>query len=118
MQNRTIDSALCQLRATIIRDGLDGLVHVEALLVMRGVALPHVPRKIPADSCGQGEVKRIVLASLRGGPKTATQIGADFMAARPEIASARAMRRVWRAVYKMRDAGVVRREGLMWGLIG
>ena len=116
MLDKTIDSALCQLRATIIRDGLEGLGHVEVLLAMRGVALPYVRCKIPHDSCAQGEVKRIVLASLRGGPKTATQIGNAITAARPDIAPARAMRRVWRALYRMHGQGVVRRDGRLWGL--
>jgi hypothetical protein len=114
--DKTADSALCQLRASIIRDGLDGLAHAEALLAMRAVALERVPRKIPADSCGRREVKLIVLAPLRDGPKTATQIGGRFMVANPEIAPDRSMKRVWRSICGMRDRGVVRREGRLWGL--
>ena len=116
MLDKTIDSALCQLRATIIREGQDGLSHVEALLSMRGVVLPHVPRKIPDDSCACGELKLIVLAAIRDGPKTTGEIIAWFMAVKPHVPRALAMQRAYRAIYRMRDGGVVRCEGRLWGL--
>jgi hypothetical protein len=37
MLDKTVTSALLHLRAQIIRDRLDGLDHVNALLVQRGV---------------------------------------------------------------------------------
>lgn len=116
MLEKTITSALLNLRATIIRDGLNGLEHVNALLVARGVdpASQHVRRKIPSDSCAQREVKALVLQALRDGPKLPCEIGAHFMACKPDIASDRAMMRVYRAIYKMRDRGVVVKDGGVW----
>ncbi len=42
MQGKTIDNALLTLRKQTIRGDRDGLTQVEALLAMRGVAMPHV----------------------------------------------------------------------------
>ena len=118
MLDQTITNALLDLRARTIRDGSEGLAHVVALLILRGVdlATQHVRRKIPQDSCAQSEVKLFILAALRDGPKTPAQIGAHFMAAKPWIAPNRAMIRVYRAIYKARDKGVVRRDGRVWRL--
>lgn len=118
MLDKTITNALLALRAEIIREDLDGLAHVDAILIARGVnpALQHVRRKIPRDSCKQREVKRLVLEALRTGPKRPAEIGAHFMARKPEIAPDRAMIRVYRAIYKMRDQGVVGKDGLAWRL--
>jgi hypothetical protein len=116
MLDKTITNALLHLRAQIIRENQDGLDHVNALLVTRGVdpAAQHVRRKIPQDSCAQREVKALVLQALRDGPKRPSEIGAHFMACKPEIAPDRAMLRVYRAIYKMRDRGVVVRDGGAW----
>lgn len=84
----------------------------------RGIdpASQHVPRKIPCDSCKQREVKLLVLEALRAGPKRPAEIGAHFMACKPEIAPDRAMIRVYRAIYKMRDGGVVVADAGVWRL--
>lgn len=118
MLDKTITNALLALRAQIIRDNLDGLGHVNALLTQRGIdpAAQHVRRKLPADSCKQREVKLIVLEALRDGAKRPAEIGAHFMACKPEVPPDRAMLRVYRAIYKMRDGGVVVRDGWAWRL--
>jgi hypothetical protein len=118
MNDQSITNALLHLRAQIIREGQGGLDHVNALLVARGVdpAAQHVRRKIPQDSCAQREVKALVLQALRGGPKRPSEIGAHFMACKPDIAPDKAMLRVYRAIYKMRDRGAVVRDGGVWRL--
>ena len=118
MLDKTITSALLNLRARIVRDKLDGLEHVNALLVARGVdpAAQYVRRKIPQDSCKQREVKLIVLQALRAGPKRPKEIGACFAACKPEIAPDRAMIRVYRAIYKMRDRGGIVSDSGVWRL--
>ncbi|GGH60723.1 hypothetical protein GVY41_17250 [Frigidibacter albus] len=118
MLDKTINNALLALRAQIIRENLDGLDHVNALLIQRGIdpAAQHVRRKIPADSCKQREVKMIVLEALRGGAKRPAEIGAHFMACKPGVAPDRAMPRVYRAIYKMRDGGAVVKDGGAWRL--
>ncbi|WP_159458612.1 hypothetical protein [Roseisalinus antarcticus] len=52
MQDKTIDNALLALRKDMIRNGGDGLTHVEALLTMRGVGLPAV---LPSGSTQQAK---------------------------------------------------------------
>jgi hypothetical protein len=49
MSEGVIIGVLCHIRAEILRDGLDGLEHVEALLRARGVdpETLYVPRKVP-----------------------------------------------------------------------
>jgi hypothetical protein len=119
MLDKTITSALLNLRASIIREGRDGLDHVEALLVARGVnpAAQHVRRKIPLDSCAQREVKAMVLAVLKDGPKRSRDVGDYFMMRKPGILRDRAMKRVYRAIYKMRDRGLLVTDGLVWRLV-
>lgn len=118
MLSKTITSALLNLRVQIIRDGLGGLDHVEALLVARGVdpARHRVGHKKPADSCRQGEVRLIIIDAVRDGPKRPCDIGAAFMARKTHIARDRAMTKVYRAIYKMRDQGVVAGCDGMWRL--
>lgn len=114
MQDKTITNALIALRKQIIRGNLDGLAHVEALLALRQVPLVHVPRRKPADSCKQREAKMIMLDALRTGPKTAEQLRASFAAARPDVLPDRVMIRVYQAIYRMRDKGLIVKDGEVW----
>ena len=117
MQDKTITSALCQLRLQLIRSG-QAVTHVDALLVQRGVdpASLHVPRQYPADSCGHGEIKLLVIMELRTGPKTARQIVQTFMDHHPALAIDVARARVWRAMWKMGRSSVAVKEGKAWRL--
>ena len=110
MLDKTIDSALVTLRLQMIRAGSD-VAPVDALLVGRGIdpASLHVPRQYPADSCGHGEIKRMVLGMLRQRPRTAGDIVAAFHASKPDLALSVARVRVWRAVYKMGRSGGLER---------
>lgn len=118
MLDKTIDSALLELRRQIIRGNLDGLDHVEALLAQRGIdpSAHHVPRPIPRDSCQTREIKKMILEALRDGPKRPAEIGAVFMARKPFIAPERAMIRVYRAIYKLRDRGGIVSDDGVWRL--
>ena len=117
MLDKTITSALCRLRVKIIRDGLEGLPHVEALLTLRGVRLTKVPRKTPHDRQQQRGISLMVRTALQSGPQTTCGIGDTIMAARPGLGRMSVMVRVYRAIYKLRDKGLVRREGRLWGLM-
>jgi hypothetical protein len=62
-----------QLRAQIVRDGLEGLEHVEAMPVLRGIgpAALHVPRKFAQ----RRDTSRLALEALRTGrPKRYEQV--------------------------------------------
>ena len=51
IQDKTIVNVLHHIRSSILRDGLEGLEHVDALLCLRGVdpASLYVPKKWPND---------------------------------------------------------------------
>jgi len=54
MQDKSINGALLALRKQIIRGDLDGLAHVEALLVLRGADLPAVLPAKRQDAAAAG----------------------------------------------------------------
>ena len=66
---------LCHIRAEILRDGLDGIEHVEALLRARGAdpAALYVPRKQPKHF-RHGRLRMAILGALVDGPLAAPQI--------------------------------------------
>ena len=85
MQDKTINNALLALRKQIIRANGDGLAHVEAMLVMRGVHMPAVlPTKLP-DVAGKGIVAYLIIQALRGGPKRMSEVAAYVDLKRPEF---------------------------------
>ena len=118
MQERSIISALCHIRAEIIREELDGIEHVNALLLARGFNpdSQHVQRKAPSNRCKHGEMKQLILAGLREGPKTGPQLAAFIHAQRPEISQEAAYKRVYIALAHHRSKGLWRRVDEGWGL--
>lgn len=114
MQDKSIDNALLALRKQIIRGNLDGLAHVEALLALRGVPMPRVmPDKRP-DAARRGHMRWIVLDALRDGPKPFREVVAYVSERRPEITYEAAYQRTGQVLWKLRIAGMVRREGRAW----
>ncbi len=116
MLDKTIDSALANLRRDLIRSGGDGLEHVEALMRLRGVPMPRVmPPKKP-DAARYGQMRRLIYAALRDGPRTAPEIARVVAASPPEITPEEALKRTWNALSKMKHEGLVGREGRVWRL--
>ncbi|MBB93077.1 MAG: hypothetical protein CML68_00510 [Rhodobacteraceae bacterium] len=115
MQDKSIDGALLALRKQTIREGRDGLDHVEALLRLRGVDMPEVRSKRAPDAARRGEAQRIVLAGLRDGPKTLREIAAA-MANQRQIGLDAALQRSGQALNKLRKVGVVRFDERGWVL--
>ena len=114
MQDKTINSALLNLRKQIIRGNLDGLDHVEALLSLRAVPMPRVmPAKRP-DAARRDHMRRLILDALRSGPKPYRDIVARVSEGRPEITYEAAYQRTGQVLWKMRKAGQVRRDGRVW----
>ena len=114
MQDKSIDGALLALRKQIIRENLDGLKHVEALLRQRGVAMPRVMPAKRQDAAKCGHMRLLVLEALRDGPKPLTGIAAYVSARRPEIDYSIAYTRCGQCLAKLRHAGLVKREGRVW----
>ena len=113
MQDLTITNALVQLRAQIIRDGLAGLEHVEALLQMRGHNLGPVRRKAPPQNFARGRLRAAIYAALREGPLTGPQIVERICAAHGLACKA-----IYRSVYaqlgNLKRTGRIVHEGRLW----
>ena len=118
MQDRTITNALLALRKQIIRGNLDGLDHINALLAARGInpATLRVGPKRRPDQARQGIMRLMVQEALHDGPRTARDIAARIAARRPEITPEATHKRTAQALDRMRVAGLVKREGRLWGL--
>src|SRR6056297_1386858 len=114
MQDRTIDSALLALRKQIIRDSLDGLDHVEALLQMRGVDAPRVMPPKPKNSARRGHMTALVLNALAEGGKTLPEVARCVHQRRPGLPYSAAYARTGQALAKLKKRGLVRREGRVW----
>lgn len=118
MQDKTNDNALLALRKQIIRGDGDGLAHVEALLVQRGV---HMTAVLPAkskDVAGKGMMSLLVISALKHGPKRLPAIAALVDAARPEISHDAAYVRTTQTLDRLKRKGVVVQDfgpdGCLW----
>lgn len=113
MQDGTINNALLALRKQMIREGQDGLTHVEALLTARGVYMPAVlPAKRP-DVARRGQMRRQVLEAVRGGA-TLRQVAAHVASLRPELSERQAYIRSGQCLARLKAGGRVKREGRVW----
>jgi hypothetical protein len=118
MLDKTIINVLLHLRAQIIRDRLDGLGHVNALLVQRGVdpSAQLVRAKRRPDSARWGMMRVVVLDALLDGPKCNAEIVALVAERRPEITPEAAYQRAGQALAKLKRCGTVARDGKLWTL--
>ena len=116
MQDKSIDGALLALRKQIIWGKLDGLGHVEALLRMRGVDMPAVLPAKNANVAYRGHVRALICEALRDGPKTRAEIVRYVASERPTLPPETVYRRTDQVLWKMGKAGLVVREGRVWGL--
>lgn len=113
MLPKSINAALLALRAQIIRDGLSGREHVEALLTLRQVALPTVPRKFAQRQ----DTSRLALEALRHGPKRGYEVAAYAKQATGDDLPDQ-WRRIYQALHNLRRRGLVVKDGLVWRLMG
>lgn len=113
MSEETITIALSQLRAKIIRDRLDGLEHVEALLKLRGYELRPVPRKHRTCEKRNG-ARRFVVHLLKGGPKTYPEIIASLQLR--GLGKHTAAAQAYRVMAALREMGWVEEQGRVWRL--
>ena len=113
MRATSINAALHNLRSLIVRDGQDGLEHVDALLRLRGVDPDSlwIPQKRP-HHFAHGKLRVAVLEVLRGGPARGSEIARRVQG--NTLTYARAYRLVYQCLSHMKDKGLVRREGRLW----
>lgn len=109
MQEKTINNALIALRK---QGGSQGML-AEVLLDMRGVDMPSVKQFMPYK---RGGVKRLILQLLNDKPRTTSEIAVYVRKDVPEICERMAYNRAYQALLRMRDSGVVKREGRVWML--
>jgi hypothetical protein len=118
MLDKTIDSALVNLRKQIIRGSLDGLPHVEALLILRGLdpASQHVTKPRPDNLLARRAMGALILDCLRDGQKRGRDVAAYVAAHEPSVTYTQAMRRVYQGLHRLHKHGMVTREGRLWGV--
>lgn len=115
--DKSINISLYYLRAQIIREGLDGLAHVDALLKQRGcdpAALRVPPKRVIAFR--HGEFRRAVLDALRERPRAVQEIADMFANRLGHVGNANRCTRVSACLRRLEGHGLVRREGRVWGL--
>lgn len=117
MLDKTIDSTLQNLRRDLIRNGGDGLKHVEALMRLRGIPMPRVMPKQSPDRAGHGVMKVMILEALRGGPQTFRDLVAYVSGRRPEIGPDAAYKRTAQVLANMKARGLVGRDGKVWNIV-
>lgn len=118
----TIRRVLYRLRGEIIREGQDGLEHVNALLRLRGAdpEAQRVPEK-QLKGFGRGKLRLAIMRALQDGPRTGAQIAAAVAAGRGWTTK-QARANVYPALCRMRDAGSITaaQEGggrIFWSLL-
>ena len=116
MLDKTITNALLHLRAQIIRGKLDGLAHVEALLVARGVALPRVPQPHARNSLPRRAMSAMLIEALRDGPKGGVAAARYVADHQPSISYKEAQARVHQALARMVVNGFAVKDGGVWRL--
>lgn len=110
---KTIDAALLNLRAQIIREGGEGLEHVDALLKIRRCHAASVPAKVP-HTFRRGELRRAIFAELRSGPLTAWELAARIAVRKKGMTAQRIHISMHGALTKMKRRGLVLNGGGVW----
>ncbi|WP_372603053.1 hypothetical protein [Actibacterium sp.] len=115
IKEETVVSVLRYVREEILRDGLDGIEHVEALLEARGVAPDSLPvaAKTP-KAFKRGELRRMVMDALRDGPQTGAEIAKAVHAQMQDLTYQQVYKRVYVCLWQMKGRGVVVLGGGVW----
>ena len=118
MLDKTITNALKALRRQIIRENLDGLAHVDALLLARGIspAKVQIRAKRKPDFSRKGIMRLMEVDALQDGPKRHPEVAASILPRRPELTPQACYKRTGQALDRLQKAGMVKREGRLWGL--
>ena len=115
LSENTIARALYYVRAEIIREGTEGLEHVEALLVQRGhdPEAYHVHKKLPRMFKGRNMCRRAVVGALRQGPATSWEVCHRIALSKPEMDAEAMFPSVAVCLSTLKRKGVVER-GREW----
>ncbi|WP_375172601.1 hypothetical protein [Pseudooceanicola sp.] len=116
MQDKTINNALLALRKQIIREGGEGLDHVEALLALRGVDMPRVLPAKRSDVARRGQARQVIIDALRASPMSLRDLSVRVAQVRPELTPKTAYKRTSVTLAKLKEMGWVDRDGPVWRL--
>lgn len=113
----TIDNALYHLRALCVRDGHEGLEHVESLLRLRGLDpdAMHVPKKQPRRF-RRGELRKAVLDAVGKGPVPSRAVTDAIQALRPDLDEGWLHPRIMVSLSTLKNEGLVKRGSQGWSL--
>ena len=124
LRSQRIERALDVLRqirgcdyAEIMRDSMEGLEHVEALLRIRGVEIKHVPRKVPKHF-RRGELTTSILRILRTGPRTGPEIVGEIASNKDGLSYRQAYICVYSALCRLKSKGMLVLNDEMWANVG
>lgn len=109
MQDKTINNALLALA----KQGGSQAKLADVLLEMRGVKWSGITQD---NHFKRGGTKHFVLNTLKRGPMTSWELGEVIREVRPEIGPDAAYNRAYQALRRLKDRGLVRREGRVWQL--
>ena len=109
MQDKAINNALIALA----KQGRAQAKLADVLLEMRGVEWSGI---VQDNHFKRGGTKHFVLNSLKPGPMTSWELGEKIREVRPEIGPDAAYNRAYQALRKLKDKGLVRRDGPVWSL--
>ncbi len=110
----TIISTLHYMRAVTVREGAEGLEHIDALLRLRGVdpeSLP-VPQKFP-KTFKRGQLTQAILRELRDGPLRGSELARRLQG---NLAYADAYRKVYAALHRLGKSGHVSPKNNLWSI--
>ncbi|MBR9864895.1 MAG: hypothetical protein GYB24_15770 [Rhodobacteraceae bacterium] len=119
----SVGRCLYYIRGEIIRDGLDGIEHVDALLRLYDLAPDayKVPDKRPRRFNSRGGLRRAVIAALKDGEATSKQIAARI-ADTHDMDADEVWRSVTVALNGLKSKGVVHNDGAwrypVWSIAG
>ncbi|MGL4310737.1 MAG: hypothetical protein ACRCSU_09635 [Paracoccaceae bacterium] len=116
MLDKSIDGALLALRKNIISSNGEGLEHVEALLRLRGVDLPRIPKQQTKSIFARRELTQLLANALKDGPKGGVALAAHVAEQRPEISYTEAQARIHQSLARMVANGFAVRDGRLWRL--
>jgi len=110
MQDKTIDNSL----RAIWRNGGEQAELAERLLILREAKLPRFRRVRPLN---KGACRKIILGMLTDGPITSSQVADKLQEILGNIGRKSATNRAYLGLIRLEGAGVVVREGRLWGLV-
>ena len=117
-----IERVLFFIKSEIVRDGLDGVEHVDALLQMRGIDPDKfkIPAKIPRIFKGRNGMRRAVLLALKQGPASTKEIASRICEANEGICVEETWRSVSVCLSGLKRRGTVTKTDVwrspVWGL--